>query len=347
MHRQNPLQQGFVGYTSGGARALVDEISDNPLMQEMKGSFMGGENRQKVESPQNYGFTSVVMPATKGKNGVIEQCAEAYLSFLGGNRSFPVATVMDDRRFRLKELKPGDVAFFDHQQQQFHFNKDGAFLTGLDNKKIRIALHKVEQQQQSGGAAAKDGVSALAAEGGGDSSGSSSSSGSGGSQKKTGQKQRYEKAEKESKRFLDLNEKKMDMGHDGNIEAKAGATLKMEGTAISRKATTHYFTGDVHIVGDLYISKEAYKPTGPEWKPGTAQPGPTDADDVFEYVKRRPRQLSEGEVETFERQRTRALPSNMRIEPDGSIVIDGDFVVTGNLTVNGVVSAKGFRTIDA
>ena len=29
MHRQNPLQQGFVGYTGGGARALVDEISDN------------------------------------------------------------------------------------------------------------------------------------------------------------------------------------------------------------------------------------------------------------------------------------------------------------------------------
>src|SRR6478609_635551 len=103
MHRQNPLQAGYVGYTGSGARALVDEISDNPMMQEMKGSFMTGENRDKIESPQNYGFTSVVMPATKGKDGSIEECAEAYINFLGGNRSFPVAAVMDDRRYRLKE----------------------------------------------------------------------------------------------------------------------------------------------------------------------------------------------------------------------------------------------------
>ena len=53
------------------------------------------------------------MPATKGKDGKIEECAEAYLSFLGGNRSFPVATVMDDRRYRLKELKPGENAQYD------------------------------------------------------------------------------------------------------------------------------------------------------------------------------------------------------------------------------------------
>src|SRR6478609_3215084 len=107
MHRQSPLTAGYVGYTGGGARALVDEINDGPMMQEMKGSFMVGESREKIESPQNYGFTSVVMPAKKGKDGQVEECAEAYINFLGGSRSFPVASVMDDRRFRLKELKPG------------------------------------------------------------------------------------------------------------------------------------------------------------------------------------------------------------------------------------------------
>ena len=49
MHRQTPLTAGFVGYTSGGARALVDEINDKPMMQEMKGSIMYGETREKIE----------------------------------------------------------------------------------------------------------------------------------------------------------------------------------------------------------------------------------------------------------------------------------------------------------
>ena len=31
---------------------------DNPMMQEMAGSFMKGESREEVEAPQNYGFTS-------------------------------------------------------------------------------------------------------------------------------------------------------------------------------------------------------------------------------------------------------------------------------------------------
>ena len=43
MHRRSPLTAGYVGYTSGGARTLVDQINDGPMMQEMKGSFMHGE----------------------------------------------------------------------------------------------------------------------------------------------------------------------------------------------------------------------------------------------------------------------------------------------------------------
>jgi phage gp45-like len=63
MHRQNPLQQAFVGYVASGARALVGEVTDTKMMQEMKGAFLGGENREKIESPQNYGFSSVVLKA--------------------------------------------------------------------------------------------------------------------------------------------------------------------------------------------------------------------------------------------------------------------------------------------
>jgi phage gp45-like len=221
MHRQNPLQQGYVGYTASGARSLVDEIDDKTGMQEMKGSFMGGEAREKIESPQNYGFTSVVNKATKGKDGKITECAEAYINFLGGNRSFPIASVMDDRRYRLKELKPGDVAMFDHLQHQMHFNKDGVFITGRTDKKMKFQLAEPPQDEGGGGgggsgksAETLDGsVESLAA---GDSSSSSSSS-SGGGMKKKGQKQRYEK---ESKQHVEMTKGKTELVHDQTIEHK-------------------------------------------------------------------------------------------------------------------------------
>ena len=153
MHRMTPLTTAIRAYSAGGARSVVDTINDNPMMQEMAGNFMRSESRKKIEAPQNYGFSSVVMPAEKGKDGRILRGAEAVINFIGGNRSFPVATIMDDRRFRLKGLKPGDVGMFDHLQQQFLFNKDGAFLMGLVGKKIRMALAEPEkkQQQQQGG----------------------------------------------------------------------------------------------------------------------------------------------------------------------------------------------------
>jgi phage gp45-like len=215
MHRQTPLTAGFVGYTSGGARALVDKISDNPLMQEMKGTFMQGEARDKIESPQNYGFTSVVKEATKGKDGMIEQCAEAFLSFLGGNRSFPIATVMDDRRYRLKELKPGDVAIFDWLQHQLHFNKDGVFLTGRTDKKMKFQLAPPPQQQQSSSSGSAK-VAATAADSGGS---DSSSSQSGGQQKPQGQKQRYET---QGQQYLEMTKDTTNLVHDQTINYKTG-----------------------------------------------------------------------------------------------------------------------------
>ncbi|HVG51530.1 MAG TPA: phage baseplate assembly protein [Xanthobacteraceae bacterium] len=134
MHRQSPLTQGFVGYTGGGARSLVDAVDDGTGMQEMKGSFMRGEARAKIESPQNYGFTSVVRPAKKDKDGKIERCAEAYINFMGGNRSFPVAAVMDDRRYRPWGLKPGENAQFDDIGQMTLMRRNGLYLLTLDSE---------------------------------------------------------------------------------------------------------------------------------------------------------------------------------------------------------------------
>jgi phage gp45-like len=147
MHRQTPLTQGFVGYTSGGSRTLIESIDDDKNMQHMKGSMMFGEARDKVEAPQNYGFSSVVRPATKGKDGKIEDCAEGYMSYSGGNRSASYCAVMDDRRYRPMGLKPGENAQYDDVGQMTLLRRTGVYVLTNDNEEDK-------QQGQGGGAAA-------------------------------------------------------------------------------------------------------------------------------------------------------------------------------------------------
>ena len=206
MHRASPSNTSFRAFSGGGTRSAVDIIDDLKLMQEHAGNFMANETRKGIEAPQNYGFTSVVMPAIKDALGKITDSAEAMISFMGGSRSFPVAGVMDDRRHRLFGLQPGDVGMFRTalDKLQFHFSKDGGFLTGPRDKTVRMQLldeDSGQQQQQQGGAGAGgQSVTPMDASGGsGASSGSSSSSG----QQQKGQKPLYQKGQ-QSYRFHDV-----------------------------------------------------------------------------------------------------------------------------------------------
>jgi hypothetical protein len=152
MHRSTPAMTSFLGWAAGGSRGLIKGIQDQFGVQTMTGSFNFGESKETnqqgagLEAMQNYGTTSVPMPPEMGKDGQIEKSAETIINFLGGNRSFPMAGPTEDRRHRLKNLKPGDVAMFDHLQQQFHFNGKGSFLTGVAGKVIRMALAEVKKK---------------------------------------------------------------------------------------------------------------------------------------------------------------------------------------------------------
>jgi Bacteriophage Mu Gp45 spike protein len=150
MHRATPANSSFRAYSSGGARSVVDKVDDKKLMQEMGGNFMHSETRTEIESPQNYGFTSVVHDAEKDAQGKITDGAETFISFIGGNRSFPVAGAMDDRRHRLHDLEKGDTAMFrgKDDQQQLHMNKDGGHWSAPEGKTVRMALVPKKQQQQ-------------------------------------------------------------------------------------------------------------------------------------------------------------------------------------------------------
>jgi hypothetical protein len=168
MHRITGSGSGFRAYSGGGARALISAVDDGSLMQTMNGLGMKGEafsgskkggKFKGPESPQNYGFTSVVADAMKGKDGQIQQCAEGFMSFLGGNRNLPVCAMMDDRRHRLKELAKdaakGAVAMHGLKEwgQQMLVCAEGMFFTGnvANVKKSqgngRLAQLAAEQEQ--------------------------------------------------------------------------------------------------------------------------------------------------------------------------------------------------------
>ena len=149
MHRATGLNSSFRGYTAGGAASTVHGADDTKLMQEMAGGFMKNEMRQALQAPQNFGFTSVVMDAIKSGAGQIMGAAETFASFMGGNRSFPVAGNMDDRRHRLNGLEKGEASSFATQgmMQQIHHSLDGMFGSAPNDKTLRMALLDDSSQQ--------------------------------------------------------------------------------------------------------------------------------------------------------------------------------------------------------
>jgi phage gp45-like len=220
MHNATPAHTSFRSYYSGGSRSVIHEADDSKFMQEMKGNFMKGESRGGVESPQNYGFTSVVHDADKGQDGSVSDGAEGFVQFMGGNRSFPVCPVMDDRRHRLWGMEKGDTAMYRGKDdgQQFHMTTDGGFWSAQTEKTVRMQLVDKQQNQQQGGGSGGSsggGASALAGEGGGGGtdpsggggSGSSTGKGDGTSQsgkQQKGQKPIYKQGVDKSYRYVDV-----------------------------------------------------------------------------------------------------------------------------------------------
>lgn len=186
VHRATGANAAYRAYTAGGARSTVGSADDSQFMQEMAGGMMSGEARKAIEAAQNYGFTSVVKDSIQGLTSMASGAAtkligsaETFMSFMGGNRSFPAAGNMDDRRHRLMNLDKGDSGMFSTQgaKQQFQMSgQNGMFGTAPNDKTIRHALlsenseqdmdsQSYQQQQiwqQPGGPAHKAALEAIA-----------------------------------------------------------------------------------------------------------------------------------------------------------------------------------------
>jgi phage gp45-like len=229
MHRATPANSNFRAFSAGGARALLSKIDDSKLMQEVAGSFMKGEARKAIEHAQQYGFTAVPFDPDEGEDGKPGLGPETFINFIGGNRSFPVAGPIDDRRHRMKGLEKGDVGLFRGKDdgQQFHMNGIGSFMSTFPGKKLRLQIvQKAQEAAQGGGRAV-----ALAEAAGGASDGQA---GANGQQKPTGQKPVYKN---ESSQYFEVTD-------DGTESVNKVQTVALpDGTAV------HMADGKVYLGG--------------------------------------------------------------------------------------------------
>jgi phage baseplate assembly protein V len=83
------------------SRAIVKLVDDAAKLQGLQVVLLDGEARATVERFQQYGVTSVPFAE-----------AEAIALAVGGSRSHLVVLAVDDRRYRMKGMAPGEVALY-------------------------------------------------------------------------------------------------------------------------------------------------------------------------------------------------------------------------------------------
>lgn len=81
-------------------------------LQTLQVRLTAGEIKDGAEHFEAYGFTSHPLAE-----------AEVLTAFLGGDRSHAVVLVASDRRYRIKELKPGEVAIYTDEGDKVHFKR--------------------------------------------------------------------------------------------------------------------------------------------------------------------------------------------------------------------------------
>lgn len=94
------------------ARGTVVLAAAGRMMQTLQVKLTAGELKDGVEHFEPYGFTSNPLAG-----------AEVLTLFLNGDRSHGVVVVAADRRYRIKELKSGEVAIYTDEGDKVHFKR--------------------------------------------------------------------------------------------------------------------------------------------------------------------------------------------------------------------------------
>lgn len=111
------------------ARVVLTRVDDGLGVQAVQASGLADELIEG-ERFQNYGFTSVPLPG-----------AEAVAVFCGGLRSHGLIIAVEDRRYRLKSLKPGESAIYDDQGQCVVLTRDGIRIVTAKSVEFEVGEH--------------------------------------------------------------------------------------------------------------------------------------------------------------------------------------------------------------
>ncbi len=110
------------------SRGTLTRTNDATKMQMADVRLLHDEAIAGAERFQDYGFTSVPKPADDTGT------AEVIAVFVSGNRSHPIVIRVDDRRYRQKNLQPGESTQYDDQGQQVYISRSGIQILGGPSK---------------------------------------------------------------------------------------------------------------------------------------------------------------------------------------------------------------------
>ncbi|HBM8993525.1 TPA: phage baseplate assembly protein [Citrobacter freundii] len=103
-------------------RAVVGSVKPGSKCQTVDVELIAGDQKGGIEHLEPYGFTSHSKPG-----------AEALILFPDADRSHAVSVVVSDRRYRVRSLKPGEVAIYDDQGQSVTLTRTGIVVDGGGN----------------------------------------------------------------------------------------------------------------------------------------------------------------------------------------------------------------------
>lgn len=127
------------------ARAIVSLVDDAGGLQLVQLDALADETLDEVERFGSYGLASHPHPG-----------AEAIVLCVGGLRSHAIAIAVEDRRYRLKNFRSGEVALYDDLGQVVHLTRDGIVIESTKPVTIKTPHATVDADRVDlGGAGGK------------------------------------------------------------------------------------------------------------------------------------------------------------------------------------------------
>jgi phage baseplate assembly protein V len=114
------------------SRAVVGVVNDAFKLQGVQVTLQAGRAPDDAEHFQHYGFTSVPHTGAEGIGLAV-----------GGSTGHIVVINVDDRRYRLKNLRNGEVALYDDLGHKVHLTRNGIVIDGAAHPVHIVNLTKL------------------------------------------------------------------------------------------------------------------------------------------------------------------------------------------------------------